>query len=148
VRQAVGGKSIPHPIILYDGTCGICYRLNQFVLRHDPGGIFLFATLQSSFAKPILARHGATPNELDTVYIVFHYNQHNEILSTRSYAFAAVLKQLGGVWWFTGCMLGRVPKPVRDRVYRFVVRHRARLFGSPTSPLPSVVQDHSRFLDV
>jgi predicted DCC family thiol-disulfide oxidoreductase YuxK len=150
VKQAVRSERspAPHPIILYDGNCGICDRLNQFVLRHDPRGIFLFATLQSPFAQPILARHGATPNELDTVYIVFHHNEHNETLLTRSFAFASVLKQLGGMWWLLGGVGGRIPKPVRDRIYRFVVRRRTRFFGSPTPSFRVMVQDHSRFLDV
>ena len=48
-----------HPILLYDGVCGLCNRLNQFVLRRDPAGIFRFASLQSALAARILSRRGA-----------------------------------------------------------------------------------------
>ena len=44
-----------HPIILYDGVCGLCNRLNQFVLRRDREGMFRFASLQSPLAARILA---------------------------------------------------------------------------------------------
>ena len=35
------------PLILYDGVCGLCNRLNRFVLERDPAGRFRFAALQS-----------------------------------------------------------------------------------------------------
>ena len=43
-----------HPVLLYDGVCGLCNRLVQFVLRHDRGGVFCFASLQSRLAADIL----------------------------------------------------------------------------------------------
>ena len=49
---------MPHPILLYDGVCRLCNRMNQFVLRRDPEGIFRFASLQSALAGRILARAG------------------------------------------------------------------------------------------
>ena len=55
-----------HPITLYDGVCGLCNRLNQFTLKRDKRGVFRFAALQSSFARELLARHGANPDDLDT----------------------------------------------------------------------------------
>jgi predicted DCC family thiol-disulfide oxidoreductase YuxK len=63
-----------HPIILYDGVCGLCNRLNQFVLRRDREGTFRFAWLQSPLAARILAQHGANPQDLDTVYVVLNHD--------------------------------------------------------------------------
>ena len=57
-----------HPILLYDGVCGLCNRLNQFVLRRDPEGVFRFASLQSALAARILARHGANSADLNSLY--------------------------------------------------------------------------------
>ena len=59
-----------HPILLYDGVCGLCNRFVQFILRRDRDAVFRFAALQSAFAATILARHGANPSALDTVYVV------------------------------------------------------------------------------
>ena len=62
--------SASNPIILYDGVCGLCNRLVQFVLKHDSQDRFRFASLQSDFAAQFLRRHGAAPEDLDTMYVV------------------------------------------------------------------------------
>ena len=59
-----------NPILLYDGVCGLCNRLVQFVLKRDSSGHFRFASLQSDFASRILRQHGLDPDDLDTVYLV------------------------------------------------------------------------------
>ena len=64
---------MPQPILLYDGVCGLCNRLVQFILRRDHGAVFQFASLQSHFAAEILARHGVDPADLDTVYVVVNH---------------------------------------------------------------------------
>jgi predicted DCC family thiol-disulfide oxidoreductase YuxK len=137
-----------HPILLYDGVCGLCNRLNQFVLRRDPAGIFRFASLQSALAIRILARHGADAADLDTVYVVVNPDQPDENLLARSNAVIFVLKQLGGFWRFMGFLLQFNPRFLRDRGYRVVARNRYRFFGrSETCFLPSP-ENRDRFLDV
>src|SRR5258706_16452898 len=84
-----------HPILLYDGVCGLCNRLVQFILRRDPGGVFRFASLQSPLAGRILARHGADATDLDTVYVVVNYDQNDEQLLPRSDAVIFILRNLG-----------------------------------------------------
>lgn len=138
----------PHPILLYDGVCGLCNRLNQFVLRYDSEGTFRFASLQSPLAERILSRHGANASELDTVYVVVNYNQPNELLLPRSDAVIFVLKQLAGIWRSAGILLGCLPRWFRDWAYRLVARYRYRIFGRYDScPLPSP-EHRGRFLDV
>ena len=61
--------SVAHPILLYDGVCGLCNRLVQFILHRDPTAIFRFASLQSPLAASILQRHHVNPTDLDTVYV-------------------------------------------------------------------------------
>ena len=39
-----------NPVLLYDGVCGLCNRLVQFVLKHDTDARFRFASLQSNYA--------------------------------------------------------------------------------------------------
>src|SRR4029077_20464896 len=62
-----GVISTSNPIILYDGICGLCNRLNQFVLKRDRNDRFRFAALQSEFAGKVLERHGVSPQVLDTM---------------------------------------------------------------------------------
>ena len=137
-----------HPILLYDGVCGLCNRLNQFVLRRDPAGIFRFASLQSALAARILSRRGADAADLDTVYVVVNPDQPDEYLLARSDAAIFVLKQLGGFWGLLGLVAQFKPRFLRDWGYRIVARNRYRVFGRfETCMLPSS-ENHDRFLDV
>jgi predicted DCC family thiol-disulfide oxidoreductase YuxK len=149
---------MPHPIILYDGVCGLCNRLNQFVLRRDPDAIFRFASLQSPFAARIVSRHGANPQDVDTVYVVVNLDltrhdlaqetQPDERLLPLSDAIIFVLKGLGGIWKVLGLLLQLLPRPLRDAAYRLVARNRYRIFGRfETCMLPSP-ESRNRFLDV
>ncbi|MGA8437447.1 MAG: DCC1-like thiol-disulfide oxidoreductase family protein [Candidatus Sulfotelmatobacter sp.] len=141
---------MPHPILLYDGVCGLCNRFVQFLLRHDPDGIFRFASLQSAFADRILARHNISPADLDTVYVVVNRDSHRppEFLLSRSDAVLFALKQLGALWRSVAFLVQLLPRLVRDRAYNAVARRRYRIFGKFEScGLPSA-QDRSRFLDL
>jgi predicted DCC family thiol-disulfide oxidoreductase YuxK len=141
-----------HPIILYDGVCGLCNRLNQFVLRRDREGIFRFAWLQSPLAARILAQHGANPQDLDTVYVVLNHDltkeaQPDELLLPRSDSVIFVLKRLGGIWKVLGLFVQLLPRRLRDWGYRIVARNRYRVFGRlETCMLPSA-RDRSKFID-
>jgi len=139
---------MPHPILLYDGVCGLCNRLVQFILRRDPNATFRFASLQSAFAALILTRHNASPTDLDTVYVVLNHELPDECLLSRSAAVLFVLKQLPGPWRPAAFLLRLLPKFLRDAAYNAVARHRYRIFGrSEVCTLPRD-QDHSRFLDL
>ena len=136
-----------NPIILYDGVCGLCNRLVQFVLRHDRRDLFRFASLQSEFAAAILRRHGIAPGELDTFYLVRDCEQPGEQLAARSEAALAVARGLGGIWGAVAFPLRMLPAGVRDWGYNLVARHRYRLFGKyDVCPLPEARHRH-RFLD-
>ena len=139
---------MPHPILLYDGVCGLCNRLVQFVLRRDPAGVFRFAALQSPLAERILARHGLDALDLDTVYVVVNADQVDEILLPRSEAVIFVLKRLRFPFWrLTGFLLQLVPQALRDWGYGVVARRRYRVFGRyDACPLPTE-DARSRFLD-
>jgi predicted DCC family thiol-disulfide oxidoreductase YuxK len=139
---------MPHPILLYDGVCGLCNRFVQFILRRDRGEIFHFASLQSTLAARILTRHAADPLDLDTVYVVLDYELPNESLLSRSEAVVFILKHLSRPWPLVAPVLQGLPKIVRDRAYNAIACHRYRLFGrADTCTLPRD-QDHSRFLDL
>jgi predicted DCC family thiol-disulfide oxidoreductase YuxK len=137
-----------YPILLYDGVCGLCNRLVQFILRRDRAAIFRFAALQSPFAARILIRHRLNPDDLDTVYVVINYDESSESVLPRSDAIVFVLRQLGGTWKFVGIVLGLVPRAIRRWGYDFVAHTRYRIFGRyDTCPLPTP-DTRSRFLDM
>jgi len=134
------------PIVLYDGVCGLCNRLVQFLLERDRRDHLRFASLQSDFAAEILVRHGADPLDLDTVYVVVHYNLPGERLLTRSDAILSLGPQLGGVW--NAVAVGKaVPLPLRDWFYDLVARNRYRVFGKEDRCLIPEGRYRRKFLD-
>lgn len=133
-------------LILYDGVCGLCNRLNQFVLRRDRDDRFRFAALQGEVSAQTLARHGCDPRELDTVYLVLHWGTADERVLKKALAILRVLRELGGLW--RGIALLRVlPRVVLDLGYDLVARRRYRWFGQyPACPVPPPGQQQ-KFVD-
>ncbi|HSS20632.1 MAG TPA: DCC1-like thiol-disulfide oxidoreductase family protein [Pyrinomonadaceae bacterium] len=135
-----------HPIVLYDGVCGLCNRLVQFLLKHDYDDTFRFASLQSEFAGELLTRHGRDAQDLDTVYLVKNYGLPDEALLARSDAILFMLVKLGGIWKLAGA--GRVfPRPLRDLAYKLVAGNRYRVFGKFESCMLPEPQHRKKFLD-
>lgn len=142
--------SMPPPILLYDGVCGLCNRFVQFILRHDREAKFKFASLQSEVAARILSRHASNPKDLNTVYVVLDYELEGERLLARSDAAIFVLKELGTPWTAAAWMVQHLPKYLRDFGYNLAARSRYRIFGrfeACASP-SSRELDRSRFLDL
>jgi len=139
---------LSHPIILYDGVCGLCDRLVQFVLKRDRDDRFQFAALQSAFARAILQRHGLNPDLLDTFHLVFDYGESSERVLARSDAVSAALDQLGGSWRILAKLFDLFPTQFRDWQYNLIARNRYQLFGKRdacTLPDPKV---RHKFLDL
>jgi predicted DCC family thiol-disulfide oxidoreductase YuxK len=138
---------MPNPTLLYDGVCGLCNRLVQFILRRDRKAVFRFAALQSSLAAGILLRHNANAADSDTVYVVLNHNQPDETLLARSDAVIFVLKQLPGLWPVLSLKLRFTPRWLRDWGYGVVAHSRYRIFGRyDACPLPTA-ETRARFLD-
>jgi predicted DCC family thiol-disulfide oxidoreductase YuxK len=134
-------------LILYDGVCGLCQGLVQFVLRHDHGGRFVFAALQSPLAEEMLRQHGVEHVELNTFYLVANHGGEHPALLDRSDAGVFVLKELGGIYAVARA-LGVVPRPLRDAVYNVIARNRYAWFGQPGQCLVPDDSVRSRFLDM
>jgi predicted DCC family thiol-disulfide oxidoreductase YuxK len=147
LEMATPAQAAGHALILYDGVCGLCNRVVQFVLRHDAAGRFWFCALQDPMAGRILESHELDSPNLDTFCLVTMPFSSSEQVQVRSNAAVGVLLELGGWWRFLGKMLRIVPRPLRDLGYRVVARTRYRVFGRLNAcPLPSAAQ-RDRFLE-
>jgi predicted DCC family thiol-disulfide oxidoreductase YuxK len=139
-------KTKSNPIILYDGVCGLCDRLVQFILKRDKRDYFRFASLQSDWASTLLQRHNLDPHDLDTVYAVIDHGQVTERLLARSDAILFLLGKLGGIWKLAA--LGKVlPRTIRDGIYGLVARNRYRVFGKYESCMLPELKHRAKFLD-
>ena len=127
-----------HPIVFFDGLCGLCNRSVDLLLRWDTKGVLRFAPLQGETARRLLP--APQVRDLDSLVLVDARGMH-----LRSTAALRALEHLGGAW--RGAALLRwVPGVVRDAVYGWVARHRYRWFGKKEScRLPSPAE-RERFL--
>src|SRR5262249_30140174 len=133
---------------LYDGVCGLCNRLVQFILRRDRTEIFRFAALQSVLGAQILIRNGISATDLDTVYVVLNFDSPKEKLLPRSRAIVFIGQQLGGIWRILAACFDVLPEFLRDWLYNHIAHNRYRIFGRyETCAVPSP-ETRARFLDV
>lgn len=124
-------------IVLYDGDCGLCNRVVQFVIANENSKSKLcFAALQSKFATDFFLNQGVSI-QLDTFYF---YNGFQ--LAGKSKACFQLLKHLHWYWKFL--YIGKLlPRFLADALYDVVARNRKKLFDQ-SCLLLNVQQD--RFL--
>ena len=133
-------------LVLYDGVCGFCSHLVQFLLEHDGRAVFDFAALQSTTARSLVEKWGGNPDELTTFYVCANYRTPSARVLARSDAALFIAQEIG--WpWKTFSAARVVPKVLRDAVYDLVARTRYRLFGRLDRCLVPAADVRSRFID-
>ena len=132
-----------HPIVFFDGPCGLCQRVVRFVLRHERDHELLFASLQSPAAGRLLGPLGVTidASAPDTVWLLESGRPFSQ--STAALRISAHLR-----WpWKALAWLVIVPPIFRDAAYRFVARRRHRWFGREEACILATPATAHRFLD-
>jgi predicted DCC family thiol-disulfide oxidoreductase YuxK len=143
--QAPSGSQGAH-LVLYDGVCGLCNRLLQFLLTHDHRAVFNFASLQSTTGKATVVRWGGDPEELASFYVVADFRTPAARVFTRSEAALFVAGELGWPWKAMRAA-GILPKALRDRLYDVIARTRYRVFGRYEQCLLPRPEFRNRFVD-
>jgi predicted DCC family thiol-disulfide oxidoreductase YuxK len=136
----------PH-LIIYDGVCGLCNRLNQFVLKRDRSNKFRFAAVQSSLARQILTRYQKNPDDLNTMYLIADYEQASERILSKAQAALFILKEIGGVWKLSR-VLNVVPSFLLNIGYDGIAKTRYRLFGKFDSCRMPDSKQREKFLGI
>ena len=108
------------PVLLYDGTCGLCAASVQFVLKRDPAGELRFAALDSAFGRGVVQQHAELEGVDSMVWV------EDERVLVRSSAVLRVAEYLGGPWR-VAMVFWLIPRMLRDAVYRFIAKHRHRV---------------------
>lgn len=115
---------LPKQLVLYDGECGLCQAGVQWLLDHDPEGVYSLAPLQGETAARALANLHV-PAGLDSMVLV-----EEGRISWESTAGLRVLRGLGWPWRGLAVFL-LVPALLRDPVYRWIAERRHRWFARP-----------------
>jgi len=133
-------------LLLYDGVCGFCNRMNQFVLRRDARHVFDFASLQSEAGRSHLARFGRSPDAMDTFYVIADYRSTRPTLLWKARAALFVFRTLGASWRWLGAV-GALPDSLLNRAYDLVARNRYRIFGKYEACVVPTPEYRQRFID-
>ena len=128
-----------HPIVLFDGVCHLCNSTVQFLIRHDPDKTLRFGALQEQHA--VLEPFDIDTRTIDTVVLI-----DDGDLYTRSRAVLRSLTYLESPWPMLGRILGRIPRPISDLVYRCVAKTRYTIFGKRNTCMIPEPDVQNRFL--
>src|SRR5712675_1506821 len=108
-RVQVGSEGNGAHLVLYDGICGLCSRLVQFLLAHDHRAVFNFAALQSATGQAVVEQAGGDAHQLTTFDVLANYGTPDARLFKKSDAALFVAGELG--WpWKAARLLRIVPK--------------------------------------
>lgn len=123
------------PIIVFDAMCVLCSANAAFVLRHDQHGRFRLASMQGDVGAALYRKFGIDPTNPESLIVVDGDRAWRD-----SDAVLAIWAGLDRPW--SGLAAFRIiPRWLRDPVYRWVARHRYRLFGRrSTCWLPTAEQ--------
>ncbi len=128
-------------ILLFDAECVLCNGFVRFLIRHDPGRVFRFASLRSVVARELLASRGVDERPTETVVLV-----DGDGVFVRSEAALRAVMRLGGLIGSVARVVRVVPVGLRDVMYRAVARLRYRVFGRTTSCGLLTAADRARVL--
>lgn len=128
------------PVVLYDGTCGLCARSVRWILRHERDHELRFAPLQGETAAALRANYPNIPESIDTIVYIDGERAH-----LRSKAFLMMARHFRAPWrwmhavrWLPGFLL--------DLGYRFIAAIRYRVWGKVDGcELPSP-ENRARFM--
>jgi len=128
------------PIILFDGVCNLCNGAVQFVIKRDPDGKFLFASLQSEEGKKLLQQFQLPQEDFSSFVLI-----EDDKIYTRSTGALKVAKQLKGAIKLLYAFI-IVPKFIRDAVYNWIARNRYKWFGKKNECMLPTPELKERFL--
>lgn len=110
-------------IVLFDAECVLCSANAQFILKHDKISRFYLASMQGAVGAALFRRHGLNPSDPTSILVIEEAGVRKD-----SDAVIAIYEGLGFPWRLVS-LLRLAPAFLRDPVYRFVARHRYRVFG-------------------
>lgn len=115
------------PVVLFDSHCGICERSVAWLQRRDRGRVLRYVALDEPEGQEFLAAVGLPLEYRESMVFI----EADGRFSNESTGILSALERLPG-WRGTAQLLLKVPKGIRDPIYRFVARHRHR-FGGPAT---------------
>lgn len=130
----------PQTIVFFDGLCGLCNGIVDFLIRKDTKSKLRFAPLQGSTAAKILSV--SEREDLDSIVVI-----HNGKKLKHSSAVLLATNQIGGAWGSLATLAMVFPESFRNLVYRWVAKNRYAWFGKLDVCRIPTPEERNRFLD-
>jgi predicted DCC family thiol-disulfide oxidoreductase YuxK len=129
------------PVLLYDGSCGVCSEAVQWVLAHERSHSLRFAPIESALGSELRALAGIATDVDSMLWTELRDGKVHAVV--RSSAMLRVLDYVGGPWrWLTALRV--VPAFLRDAGYRTFAKLRYRIRAQAC--LVPTAQERERFL--
>lgn len=128
-------------VIVFDGICVLCSAWVRFVLARDHRREFYFAAMQGVTGPELLARYGINPDDPVTFLLI-----DSGMGYTDTDAALRIISRFGVFWNTVAHLAGLIPRALRNRLYRWIARHRYRLFGVRDVCLLPTASEADRFL--
>lgn len=137
------GKQLCH-LVFYDGNCGLCDCIVQFLIKNDHRKLFVFAPLQGKTGSRYLARLPAEIRFTDSLILIENYRSPYPKVSILAKGALRIAWLLGWPWFFIG-WLSFLPSWMFDWAYRLIAENRLRIFPKSTCMVP-LSDQQDRFL--
>jgi predicted DCC family thiol-disulfide oxidoreductase YuxK len=112
------GKSV----VLFDAYCNLCDGVVKFLRKNDHKKQFIFIPLQSLKGKELVQQFNV-PENIDAIVLIT-----SERIFTESDAALEIARNLP-ILSKAAAVLKYIPKPFRDKIYRFIAAKRYRWWG-------------------
>lgn len=137
-KEPITLNSQEKPIVFFDGVCGLCNKLVDFLIRKDRKQSLTFAPLQGETALIKLSEKDRL--DMDTLVFVDYKGIHY-----RSTAALRIVRHLTGAWpLLYGFIV--VPSFLRNWVYKVVAKRRYSVFGKKDSCRLPTPEERGRLL--
>jgi predicted DCC family thiol-disulfide oxidoreductase YuxK len=127
-------EALPTRVVLFDGVCNVCNAAVNFIIDRDRAGKFQFASLESDVGRRLCGTHGV-PAGADSIALI-----EDGVAYTESAAVLRIARELDGAWPLLFSLVV-LPRPIRNRAYRYFAAHRYAWFGKQDScrvPTPDI----------
>jgi len=125
-------------VLFFDGVCGLCNGVVDFVMRFDSQAKIKFSPLQSDYAKSKLPK--ALTDQLSTLVVL-----KDSQIWTQSQAVFIIADQLGGLFKLL-LVFKILPKTFNNKIYDLISKSRYPIFGKKESCRMPTVEEKARFI--
>ena len=114
-------------IVFYDGDCGLCSYVVQFILKNEREEKLMFCSLQSEFAVEFLKKKGYDATLLNTLYFF-----NGSKIYRKSSAALQIVRYLKSKWQLF-LVLRIIPWFIRDIFYDIIANIRKKIVQNACS---------------